>query len=53
VGVNDLGEAFKRKLFARDSDKLGHDKTNGSQHGGAAVLELGFAEPGQPLGSAL
>ena len=53
VGVDDLGDGLEAELLAGDADELRDDEADGGEHGGAAVLELGLAEPGEPLGGAL
>ena len=53
VGVDDLGDGLEAELLAGDADELRDDEADGGEHGGAAVLELGLAEPGKPLGGAL
>ena len=53
VGVDDLGDGFEAELLSGDADELRDDEADGGEHGGAAVLELGLAEPGEPLGGAL
>ena len=53
VGVDDLGDGLEAELLAGDADELRDDEADGGEHGGAAVLELGLAEPRKPLGGAL
>ena len=53
MSVDDLGDGLEAELLAGDADELGDDETDGGEHGGAAVLELGLAEPGEPFGGAL
>ncbi len=53
VGVDDLGDGLEAELLAGNADELRDDEADGGEHGGAAVLELGLAEPRQPLWGAL
>lgn len=53
VRLNDLGDGFKGELLSRNSNEFGDYETSDSEHGGAAVLQFGFAVPGKPLGGFL
>ncbi len=53
VGVQDSGDALEGVGLPRDADELRDDKADRRQHRHAAVLQLGLAEPREPLGGTL
>ena len=51
--VDDVGDTLEGELLSGDTHELRHDYTDRGEHGRAAVLKLGLAEPGEPLRRAL
>lgn len=47
--INDVGDGLEGELCAWDADDFGDYESCGGEHGSAAVLELGLAEPREPL----
>lgn len=49
MGVDDVGDVLEGELVSGHADEFGDYHSNGGKHGGAAVFEFGFAEPGDPF----
>lgn len=47
VGIDGLGDGLEGVHVSGDADEVGGDEAHDSEHGGAAVLDLGLAEPGE------
>ncbi len=47
VGIDGLGDGLEGVHVSGNADEVGGDEAHDSEHGGAAVLDLGLAEPGE------
>jgi hypothetical protein len=45
VGIDSLGDALERVHFTWDTDEVGGDETNNSDHSSASVTKFAFTEP--------